>query len=183
MALRICSSMLGKFLSGEHRRPAGALRRLAGGNGSNGSRQGGRPVCEGALARAGRRVANRGGRVGRAIHFQNTLSGVVPPRWQNPSKHRLNPLRIDTSGTATDLPARGLLPSEATTAPQGVPVAPACPSSRPSCSNYAQQEQDNQKGQNQAQSATWIIAPTPAVRPGGEGAEQHQNEQNHQDSS
>ena len=63
-----------------------------------------------------------------------------------------------------------------------VPVSRTSPPQSPR-SNPPQQEQDNQNGQHHAQSAAWVITPTPAVRPGGESAEQHQNKQDYQSSS
>ena len=53
------------------------------------------------------------------------------------------------------------------------------PNSRRSGLNPAEQKQDDQNNQNQAQSAARVISPTPAVRPGRERAEQHQNEQHY----
>jgi hypothetical protein len=50
-------------------------------------------------------------------------------------------------------------------------------------SNPAQQKQDDENGQKHTQSAGRTISPIPAVWPGGECADQHQNEQNYQDSS
>jgi hypothetical protein len=50
-------------------------------------------------------------------------------------------------------------------------------------SNYAEQKEDDQNNDHQAQTAARIIAPIPAVRPGRECANQHQNEQNEQNSS
>lgn len=50
-------------------------------------------------------------------------------------------------------------------------------------SNSADQNEDEQNNDQQAQTAARVIAPILAVRPGGECAKQHQNEQNEQNSS
>ena len=47
---------------------------------------------------------------------------------------------------------------------------------RLSMSNPAQQKQDDQNGQKHTESAGRVITPIPAVRPGRECADQHQNE-------
>lgn len=52
--------------------------------------------------------------------------------------------------------------------------------SRPSSSDFPEQKQDDQNNQNQAQSSGRSITPIPAVRPSGQCAEQHQNQQNDQ---
>ena len=53
----------------------------------------------------------------------------------------------------------------------------------PAPSNPAQQNQDEEKGQHEAQSTTRVIAPIPAMRPGGQCAKQQQNQQDNQYSS
>ena len=58
-------------------------------------------------------------------------------------------------------------------------IAEAAPTQSDSLGKeLAQQKQDNQDHQNRAESTAWVIAPIPAMRPGGERADQQQNEQN-----